>query len=54
MENCHKGLEELGVVFIKDLGVMKYVGVMSEFHKGFDELRMIFELGMIFIKDLRS
>ena len=32
---------------------MEDVGVMDEFHKGFDELRRILELGMISIKDLR-
>ena len=33
---------------------MEDVGVKEEFHKGFEELRRIFKLGMIFIKDLKS
>ena len=33
---------------------MEDFGVTEEFHKGFEELRGMLELGMIFTKDLES
>ncbi len=52
--NCHKGLEELGMIFIKDWEAREDAGVREVFHTGFEELRRFFELGMISIQDSRS